>query len=360
MKPISFIALICFSFLSFAKGGFFEKLNSGDSEAKRDLLIFYSPDCPYCQMLEADINTDEQFQDLVKQFFSVTTIDISTEEGRQVAALFHVSGVPTIMRFSDTASKPILLKGYHSSQYIREFLFNDAITNQYEVPSGSLNVCGNGEIEEGENCDDGNMFAQDGCNENCMVEDGWICLGIPSICHLVVCGDGVVEGGESCDDDNLFPSDGCNQECEIEDGWNCSGSPSNCYESICGNGIPENGEDCDDGNLENGDGCESDCTITPNGIGDDYEQSDFIVAPNPFDGQTRISFFLVSNASVNISVYDVNGRCVYQSQTLNFSFGKNEFQLTDKDISLPGIYYLRIQSCKTESIFSRSFKLIKK
>jgi len=359
MKQISFIALICFSFISFAKDGFFDKLNSEDNGSKPDLLVFYSPNCPYCQMLDAEINADVLFQDLIKQSYSVTVIDISTEEGRQLADLFHVSGVPTIMRFSETASKPILLKGYHSTQHISGFLFNEAITNQSGITSGSLNVCGNGEIEEGENCDDGNTFAQDGCNESCLVEEGWICLGVPSMCHLVICGDGVVEGGESCDDENLFPSDGCNQDCEVEEGWNCSGSPSYCYKSECGNGVPENGEECDDGNLLNGDGCETDCTITPNGIGDNKAKATVVLAPNPFDEQISISLFLLINTPVSIMVYDVNGRCVFQTKNPRYSFGKNEFQLTDKDIPLPGLYYLRIQGSKNENIFSRSLKIIK-
>jgi len=36
-------------------------------------------------------------------------------------------------------------------------------------------TCGNGEIEEGEQCDDGNIHGNDGCAMNCTIEDGFVC-----------------------------------------------------------------------------------------------------------------------------------------------------------------------------------------
>ena len=37
--------------------------------------------------------------------------------------------------------------------------------------------CGNGkyEIEKGEECDDGNVLDDDGCNSECKIEEGWNC-----------------------------------------------------------------------------------------------------------------------------------------------------------------------------------------
>src|SRR6185436_17242676 len=49
-------------------------------------------------------------------------------------------------------------------------------------------VCGNGLVEFGEQCDDGNTATGDGCGATCQIE--------------VVCGDGVVAPGEQCDDGN--------------------------------------------------------------------------------------------------------------------------------------------------------------
>jgi cysteine-rich repeat protein len=59
------------------------------------------------------------------------------------------------------------------------------------------------------------------------------------------CGNGIVDPGEECDDGNTDPTDGCTNSC-----------------TICGNGVVTAPEQCDDGNLTNGDGCESRCVLT--------------------------------------------------------------------------------------------------
>ena len=59
------------------------------------------------------------------------------------------------------------------------------------------------------------------------------------------CGDGEVNNLEECDDGNLMDGDGCSVNCEID--------------PICGNEHREEGEECDDGNLVDGDGCSSAC-----------------------------------------------------------------------------------------------------
>jgi cysteine-rich repeat protein len=61
-------------------------------------------------------------------------------------------------------------------------------------------VCGNGKIEVGEQCDDGNQVACDGCAPTCRLER---------------CGDGIVECGEECDDGpaNGTPGSKCTATC---------------------------------------------------------------------------------------------------------------------------------------------------
>ncbi|HWU88230.1 MAG TPA: DUF4215 domain-containing protein [Kofleriaceae bacterium] len=66
------------------------------------------------------------------------------------------------------------------------------------------NVCGDGQIDGNEECDDGNTTTGDGCSSDCKVE------------HVCCCGDGVVNPGEDCDDGNIINGDGCSSNCKIE------------------------------------------------------------------------------------------------------------------------------------------------
>ncbi|MFP6683264.1 MAG: amidohydrolase family protein, partial [Polyangiaceae bacterium] len=98
--------------------------------------------------------------------------------------------------------------------------------------------CGDGVVDEGETCDDGNLADGDGCSASCGIENG--------------CGDGVIDKGEACDDGNLEDGDGCSSTCG--------------QEGDCGNGKLEAGEACDDGNTVQYDGCEADCTESPDEV----------------------------------------------------------------------------------------------
>ncbi len=99
--------------------------------------------------------------------------------------------------------------------------------------------CGNGQTEQGEECDDGNNDNGDGCDEACALEP-----------EPPECGNGDVEEGEQCDDGNLENGDGCEDDCT----WTTA---------VCGNGEIEDLEECDDGNDIEEDGCEPDCTLSP-------------------------------------------------------------------------------------------------
>ncbi len=63
-------------------------------------------------------------------------------------------------------------------------------------------------------------------------------------CASRYCGDGTVNAGEQCDDGNTVGGDGCSVVCTIES---------------CGNGLLDAGERCDDGNRADGDGCSAQC-----------------------------------------------------------------------------------------------------
>lgn len=106
-------------------------------------------------------------------------------------------------------------------------------------PEQAKSQCGNGAVENGEACDDGNTQGGDGCSADCQSE------ALPA-----ACGNGAVENGEACDDGNTQGGDGCSADCQMENA------------SACGNGILDANEICDDGNAIAGDGCEADCTKT--------------------------------------------------------------------------------------------------
>jgi len=55
-----------------------------------------------------------------------------------------------------------------------------------------------------------------------------------------------MEGIEECDDGNTNDTDGCSNKCKINEGWKCVGSPSVC-ERLCPNGVLEIPETCDIG-----------------------------------------------------------------------------------------------------------------
>jgi cysteine-rich repeat protein len=89
--------------------------------------------------------------------------------------------------------------------------------------------CGNGQLEDGEACDDGNFDRNDGCSVSCTVDFGFACFGEPSDC-VTECGDGIRAGTEECDDENLDVDDGCSSTCAVESGYVCFGGPKSTCE----------------------------------------------------------------------------------------------------------------------------------
>ena len=60
------------------------------------------------------------------------------------------------------------------------------------------------------------------------------------------------ELGEECDDGEVRAGDGCSADCKVEAGWEC---PGNLCSKLCGNGQVDMGEGCDDMNNKFNDGC---------------------------------------------------------------------------------------------------------
>lgn len=98
---------------------------------------------------------------------------------------------------------------------------NGVINNNIALDCSAL--CGNNTVDNqvGEQCDDANSNAGDGCNSDCLAEAGFDCPGTPGPCSPI-CGDGMVVFGETCDDGNATPGDGCSASCQTEPGYLCA------------------------------------------------------------------------------------------------------------------------------------------
>ncbi|MEZ4451093.1 MAG: DUF4215 domain-containing protein [Nannocystaceae bacterium] len=127
-------------------------------------------------------------------------------------------------------------------------------------------VCGDGVVDPGEGCDEGEGNADDAaCTSACQPAacgDSLVQAGVEACddgdaddtdeclatCALASCGDGVVHAGvEACDDGNAVDDDACTNTCAL---------------ASCGDGLLQPGEECDDGNADDTDECLSTC-LTP-------------------------------------------------------------------------------------------------
>ncbi len=117
---------------------------------------------------------------------------------------------------------------------------NDYANNGFRLVISREGSCGNGRVDTGEECDDGNADTQDACTNTC---------------ETASCGDGIERedledneiGFEACDDGNSSNTDSC---------------LTNCQDARCGDNHRWQGEEeCDDGNTNDRDGCDRNCDI---------------------------------------------------------------------------------------------------
>jgi len=112
----------------------------------------------------------------------------------------NTSGIP--IRITDVAYDG------HNAQPV-----NECVAGMILTANGSCNtqveaVCGNGIVEDTEQCDDSGQSDFDGCSSVCTLEDGYKCSGSPSVCTLMpsTCSDHVKNtfetdvdcGGQEC------------------------------------------------------------------------------------------------------------------------------------------------------------------
>lgn len=169
-------------------------------------------------------------------------------------------------------------------------------------PGGPVEACDDGNDEAGDGCD-GNCAVESGstcvsgmcramlgaqCSAACAkiggTEEGYCAMG--SLC-LAHCGNGVLDPGEQCDDGNLDQNDACVSDCTVRPPWSCTPGPcqsvggavcsaacaktggpasgvcvrrSVCV-NRCGDGVVQPPEQCDDGFTNPGDGCNESCGL---------------------------------------------------------------------------------------------------
>jgi len=106
----------------------------------------------------------------------------------------------------------------------------------YGVGCGSSPSCGDGVVDQGEECDEG------------QANSDTVAGACRTSCRLPHCGDGIVDDGESCDDgeqNSEATPDACRRTCE---------------EASCGDGVVDSAETCDDGDEIDGDECNNACS----------------------------------------------------------------------------------------------------
>ncbi|WAS93589.1 DUF4215 domain-containing protein [Nannocystis punicea] len=174
---------------------------------------------------------------------------------------------------------------------------DSTVTTSTET-TGVPAMCGNGEVEGGEECDDGNDDNTDACLINCIdafCGDDFVQAGVEecddgdqldtndctAACKKPYCGDGFEhEGVEECDDGNDVDTDDCTSDCKapvcgdgILTGTElCDDGPANLPKETaqptdcttdcrpaCGDGTVSTSEECDDMNDALGDGCTPTC-----------------------------------------------------------------------------------------------------
>jgi cysteine-rich repeat protein len=136
----------------------------------------------------------------------------------------------------------------------------------------------------------------------------------PGLC--VNCGDGCLQYGEVCDDGDTENGDGCDEKCGEETCYKCYVAqadtrtvvpfcfgPSTCLFDekcgFCGDGIPGPGEECDDGDTSSADCCDENCEVVE--AGTDCSDGFFCDGPESCDGSGNC---VDGEASADCSAFD--------------------------------------------------------
>jgi cysteine-rich repeat protein len=161
---------------------------------------------------------------------------ISVEKGTESWVAFPEDRPESTSEGEETTTGATVATTSGNSAGASDSMSTSATTGGAATTTGAP-VCGNGELEPGEECDDGDQSNDNACLNNCLRPR---------------CGDGLVQeqNGEECDDGDLDDAHGCNTQCgrdryvfltsEIYDGdfGGVSGANSLCKKAAMIAGLP--------------------------------------------------------------------------------------------------------------------------
>lgn len=162
--------------------------NLVNSDSCNNACISFIPQTPECRV--------QAFDTFGPAPLTTTLSCTGTPRGRSVILITRNN---TLVDSSETSSKTFTFN--ESGRYTVR-CYPDASNNQSNTCSTVVTVdgqCGNGVVEKGEMCDDGNTISGDSCDR---------------ACRLSSCGNGVREYGEQCDDGNNRNNDTCTNICQ--------------------------------------------------------------------------------------------------------------------------------------------------
>jgi cysteine-rich repeat protein len=225
-----------------------------------------------------DNNLIIKFLDKSVRFTSIALLDIQAPLAESATVFLYAdvdcSDLIAEIELDDTGDNGLIVFKFEPFAPSRCMIVD--VNGSGAIDNITVNACGDGVVDDGEECDDGNDDNTDGCHNDCT--EG-------------LCGDGAVDDGEQCDDGNDNDHDECSNDCtsgcgngivntgeQCDDGNenNNDGCRNNCTTPSCGDGIVDSGEQCDDGNTNNDDACRNNCTQVSCGDGvlDSGEQCD--------------------------------------------------------------------------------------
>ena len=197
--------------------------------------------------------------------------------------------------------------------------------DRFSLICGSTDVllrpfrCGNGKIDQGEQCDQGDLIDGDGCSSHCLCEPENLIDGIFFTprendevlrpCAGDLCGNDRVDLGEECDDGTPEVVD----QAALQVGDTCE----QCLIRACGNGIVSFNsagvaEECDDGNTRDGDGCDRFCRIEDldrDGVNNTNDNCINVANANQTNTDNDNQGDACDNDDDNDGVNDINDAC---------------------------------------------------